>query len=268
VSYAQIYEKINRLGVDTLGKKTSVGVILNDTMENTNAAHMIKYTHSTLYTIGLALDSLLYVAPGTPTFTSSPLTVSFGSYAGCSNCSNTSRLFGDTVTQTVLNWTIVLGTKALTSQKLNNAIGSISTALRTHTHVSTFTSSRAYADTITDGTTQKTGSLTIAFYSHNYTGVSSADSISDAQMISGLTKTLSNSKPGSLGTISPSAQYIYVCYPDGLAAATFTVNGLPNTDWKYWTRTHVNESGRSTTYKFYRHTTSGVLTGSYAIVVN
>ena len=65
--------------------------------------------------------------------------------------------------------------------------------------------------------------------------------------------------------MSPSGQYVYFAYPSSFGVATFTVNGLLNTDWSLTTRAFVNASGYSEPFHIYR--SNNLLTGTYVIAI-
>lgn len=169
---------------------------------------------------------------------------------------------GTTVTSTQLDWVI---NDTVTSQSLNNSIGSISAALRTYTHTSTYSTNRTYTLSVDDGSGHTdTASTQIRFLNSNYYGVSSNTTLNDGQ-INALGHSLSSSK-AQTRSLSPSAQYIYIAYPSAYGSATFTVNGLSNNDWTLSTQSHTNASGATVSYNVYR--TNNLLTGTYTIGVN
>ena len=206
--------------------------------------------YPSLTTVDAALGQLLYVAPGAPSVSNSVGTVEVGT----------------TITSVVLNWSIALGSVPLSTQNIDNGIGSISTALRTYTHSGqSITSNRSYTVSIGDGATNKTGSTTVAFSYRRYWGVSASSSLTDANII-GLTQEFAASRGKTISGLTAAGQYIYVAYPDSWGAASFTVNGLPNTDWVLVQRAFVNASGNSSTYRIYR--SGNLLTGTYTVVLS
>lgn len=170
---------------------------------------------------------------------------------------------GATVTSTVLTW--VLSGGAITSQSLNNSIGSMNIALRTTNHSSSYTTARTYTLTVSDGTTTPTASTTITFYSKLYWGASAqtASTITDGQIIA-LSGAFATSR-ATTQTISTASTYIFFCYPASFGAATFTVNGFPDAGWTLVTRNFVNASGGTVSYNIYQHTLATI--GSFTVQV-
>ncbi len=170
---------------------------------------------------------------------------------------------GSTASSTILDWT--LSGNAPTNQSINQGIGSVAVGNYTKTDSSSYSTNRTYVLTITDGVTTNTASTSVSFLNKEYVGVSATvpASISDGQIIA-MTGSFATSRAISFSA-SPSAQYIYVAYPASFGAATFTVNGLPNTDWTLTTRNFVNASGATVSYRIYN--SNNLLTGTYAVVV-
>jgi hypothetical protein len=206
-------------------------------------AEEIAYASST---VAAALDSLLYVAPS--------VSLSGGS----------SNEIGATISSVVLNWSV---NKTITSQSLNQSIGPIIPAtVRTYTHSGqSITSNRTYTITVNDGTHDATDSTTVAFYYSRYWGVSSNATLTDTQ-IKALSSELASSRSQSR-SMTASAQYLYFCWPDDWGTPTWTVNGLPNTDFNLVRNdTFVNAAGYSYTIRLYR--SGNLLTGTYTVVVS
>ena len=205
----------------------------------------ITFDNATYPTVESALNGLLYDAPTITSFTNNKNSVENGS----------------TVTSTQLDWTI---SGTITSQSINNSVGSLATGLRTTTHSSSYSTNRTYTLTISDGTTTTTKNTTITFLNSNYYGVSANTSLTSGQ-VNALSNALASSKTQTR-TITATDQYIYIAYPSAYGAATFTVNGLLNNDWTLSTQSHTNASGATVSYNVYR--TNNLLTGTYTIGVN
>lgn len=169
---------------------------------------------------------------------------------------------GSSVTSTVLTWTL---NRAVNTQSLNNSIGSITASLRTYTHTSAYSTDRTYTLTVDDGTTTIAASTTVAFQHKRYWGVSSNTSLNDAQIIA-LSKELSSTRVKSITGLTPSAQYLYFCYPASQGLATFSVNGFVVTDFVLSVQNHVNASGNTTSYNIYR--SANPLTGTYNMAIS
>ena len=212
-----------------------------------NATDVI-YDNAIYTNVALALDHLLYVSPGVS------MTTSVGN-----------QEIGTTITSTPLNWSISLGSGiSVESQSIDQGIGSLTPSLRTYTDTASYTTNRTYTLTVHFGNGEtKTANASIGFYWSRYYGMNSSSTLNDSQ-INALTPALATGRTNSF-TLSPSGQYIYVCYPAAWGAASFTVNGLLNTDWTGVTQTHVNAAGGSTSYYVYR--TNSLLTGTYIIGV-
>ena len=171
---------------------------------------------------------------------------------------------GTTVNSTALTWTLGGGTA--TNQYLDNGIGVVSIASRSYTDTASYTSSRTYHLGVTDGVTTNTAATSINFYSKEYWGASSqvAGSITDAQIIALSGSAFATSRT-TTQTIATSSTYMYFCYPAAFGAATFTVNGFPDTGWTLVTRNFVNASGASVSYNIYQHTLATI--GSFVVQV-
>ena len=209
-------------------------------------ATAVSYTNPTYPTVGSALDYLLYVSPGITSFTNTINQVEIGT----------------TVTSTTLNWTL---NKTMTSLSLNNGIGSITPSLLTYTHSSSYTTDRTYTLTASDGTNTAIANTSIYFRYSRYWGYNASASLNDGQ-INALSHELATDRLQTRNGLAPSSQYIYIAYPAAWGAATFTVNGLPSTDWTLSVQSHTNSSGNTSSYNVYR--TNNLLTGSYNVVVN
>ncbi|MFA5187682.1 MAG: hypothetical protein WC551_14470, partial [Patescibacteria group bacterium] len=206
----------------------------------------VTYHDPTYPNVEAALDYLLYVNPSITSFTNTVNQVEIGT----------------TVASTTLNWTI---NKSVTSESLNQGIGFITPSLRTYTHVDSYTTDRTYTLTVNDGTNNTSASTSVYFRYKRYYGTNASATLNDGQIIS-LTGELSTSRVQTRNGITPSNEYIYIVYPAAWGTATFTVNGLLNTDWTLTVQSHTNSSGYTANYNVYR--TNNLLTGSYNIGVN
>ena len=93
-----------------------------------------------------------------------------------------------------------------------------------------------------------------------YYGVSANTTLTEAQVLALASASITSRATTQL--FSPTTQYIYLCYPASLGAATFTVNGFPSTAWVLTVVT-VN----SVSYNVYR--SLNLLTGTnYSIVIS
>jgi hypothetical protein len=67
-------------------------------------------------------------------------------------------------------------------------------------------------------------------------------------------------------TMDGEGRYIFIAYPQGFGAATFTVGGLPNSAWTVATNSYTNTSGYVTNYLIYRTDTIQNGTGINIVV--
>jgi hypothetical protein len=209
-------------------------------------ADTVPYGRNTFATVGDALDSLFYVSPSVTSFTNDVGTIETGG----------------SISVVSLAWAF---NKSISSQSINQGIGSLPAAQRSFAVSGAFTSSTTFTLSAQDDhATSCNGNTTVSFMQKRYWGVSSNSSLNDAQIIA-LNSEFSSSR-SQTRTMAPSAQYLYFAYPASFGAATFTVNGLPNTDWTLIQRSFVNASGYSESYRIYR--SNNMLTGNYQIAVS
>lgn len=168
---------------------------------------------------------------------------------------------GQTVNSTVLTWT--LAGSAVTSQSINQGVGAVPVGTLTATDSASYTASRTYVLTVGNGTTNVSASSAVTFMQKAYWGASSVSGLSDAQVIA-LSSAFASGR-SETQTITASAQYIYFAYPASFGAASFVVNGLPNTAWNLTTRSFVNASGYTSSYDIYQ--SQNLLSGTYTISV-
>ena len=242
---------LNSIGsnVATIDSSGNINIISGSRYKingSTLDATAVSYVNPTYPTVGSALDYLLYVSPGITSFTNTINQVEIGT----------------TVTSTTLNWTL---NKTMTSLSLNNGIGSITPSLLTYTHSSSYTTDRTYTLTASDGTNTAIANTSIYFRYSRYWGYNASASLNDGQ-INALSHELATDRLQTRNGLAPSSQYIYIAYPAAWGAATFTVNGLPSTDWTLSVQSHTNSSGNTSSYNVYR--TNNLLTGTYNVVVN
>lgn len=102
-----------------------------------------------------------------------------------------------------------------------------------------------------DGAVEQNDSVTVQFLNGVYYGVSES-TIYDENLISSLTKTLSDNKSRSL-TLNPgSNEYIYYCIPDRLGEVIFRVDGFEGGFEVMATIPFSNINGYTENYKIYR----------------
>lgn len=211
-----------------------VSVVENKIANIEPEAADIAYTNEqypTMQTLQDAMDKLLYITP--------TVTISGGN----------NYEIGYTKTSTTLTWT---WNKTITSQSLNQGIGSLDPALRTYTYNTAITSDKTFTITGTDGTTQKSASTSVKFLPKRYWGVSTETSLTDAQIIA-LSNELSTSRTQTRTFNCSGGKYFYfvirTSYCSGIA---FKVGGLAFSDMDVTTRNVVNAQGYSASYNIYR----------------
>jgi len=210
-----------------------------------DSADLISYDNPTYTTVDSALDALFYVSPDVSSFANNRNNVEIGT----------------TITSTILTW---VNNKTMTSESINQGIGSITPSLLTYTDNTSYSTNRTYTITVGDGTNTDQASTSVTFLNKRYWGVSANTTLNDAQIIA-LSSELSSTLAKSFSS-TPSAQYIHYCFPNSFGDPSFTVNGLTNNDWTENIQTHVNASGNSTSYSCWR--TNNLLTGTYSIGAN
>lgn len=217
---------------DTAGTGTDKWTALSS--GNITDAASVTYSNAgspTLTDVKLALDSLLYV------------NVAISSMAGGS-----SNEVGSTVANVSLTWVI---NKTVTSQSLNQGIGAIAVALRAWAITgANLTSNTTYTVTAGDGVTTDTGSTSVSFYHKFYWGLDPDTTVTDPEIIAFSSQF--DTGRANTKTFTAAGQYIYFAYPASWGAASFKVNGLPNTAWTLLTRAFVNASGASESFNIYR----------------
>ncbi len=205
----------------------------------------IPYQNGTYTTVSAALDALFYTAISITSFTNDQTVIETGGSA----------------VDVTLTWAL---NKSPTTQSLNQGIGTLSTSARTYTQSGSFTTSRTYTLTASDGTTTTNGNSSVTFMQKRYWGTNANTSLNDAEILA-LSSEFSSSRSQSR-TIIAAGAYVYFAWPASYGTGTFTVNGLPNTAWTLVTRAFVNASGYSESYNIYR--SDNLLTGTYTIVVS
>lgn len=169
---------------------------------------------------------------------------------------------GITVSSTVLNWTT---STAPTTLSLNQGIGSISSGLTTYTDTASYSTSRTYTLTASDGTCSPTANTSVTFLDSNYFGVNSSATLNDTQ-INALSSSLSSTRVQTHNGLTPAAQYLYIAYPASYGVGTITVNGFLDNSWVLAVQNHTNASGSTSSYNVFR--SANLLTGTYNVSIN
>lgn len=202
-------------------------------------ASTISYHNVTYNTVEKALDKLLYV----------PVTVGIsggGTYE-----------IGTTINTVNLTWST---NKDITTQSINNGIGSLAPEVRNYTHSGqTITSNRTYTITVNDGTQNGTSSTTVAFMYKRYCGTSSNTSLNNSQILA-LGSEFSSTRVQNRTFDCTGGTYFYIVYPASWGTATFKVGGLSFSDMILSTQTITNAVGASVLVYVYR--VNNIQTGS------
>lgn len=200
-------------------------------------ATQVAYTNSgypTLDTVAKALDKLLYVALSSSGFSNTVGTVDIGR----------------TITDVTLNWSY---NKSVTSQSINQGIGSLAIGLRTLALSGlSLTTDTTYTLTASDGTTTVTPSTSVLFRNRRFWGVS-ADAVPDETTLTGLSNELSASRVQTR-TLNGGGNYLYFAWPSSFGTPSFVVDGFASTAWEKTTISHTNAYGYTVNYDIYRST--------------
>jgi len=209
-------------------------------------ANTITYSNTaypSLTTLQAAVDQLLYAPPVISGFTNSVGVVEIGR----------------TITTVPMTWSL---NKTMTTLSLDNGIGSLSPSAVSYSHGSqSITANRTYTLTASDGVNSTFATTSVVFQSKRYWGANASASLSDAQILALAGSEFATTRVKSSFSVAGAGGYIYYVFPDSFGTPSFTVNGLVYTDLVLVTRTVVNASGGSVTYRIYRtgSTQSGTL---------
>lgn len=214
-------------------------IVLNKKQIPDLPAEKIEYHNSEYPTVEAALDKLLYVSPNV-------------SISGGGDYED-----GYTKATTTLTWS---WNKTITSQSLNQGIGSLSPSLRTYTYETPITSNTTFTITGSDGTNSKSASTSVVFKPKRYWGVSTKTELTDSDILA-LSQELSTGRTQSRTFNCSGGKYFYfvirASYCSGIA---FKVGGLAFSDMICTTRDVVNVQGKSAIYNIYR--VNNIQTGS------
>jgi len=182
---------------------------------------------------------------------------------------------GSTVSNVTVGWTISptnatyalrqLGGAGATNTITNNA----STLAFSNLSLSNDTT---WTLTVGDGQgVTNTATTAVLFQNYIIWGRSTNTTLDNAALQSlhtsggGANRAFSTSRNRSI-TLDGGGQYLYIAYPAGFGAATFTVGGLPNSAWTVSTNSYTNASGYATNYLIYRTDTIQNGTGINIVV--
>jgi hypothetical protein len=198
-----------------------------------------------------ALDGLLYVSPIVNASISTPA----GGVVQIGSTVNTIGVSWDT--NKVMTSVTITGTGAPATNYAPATSGVITITGQALTSDTTYTMYCTDLELATD-----TGTATVLFRYARYWGVGTLTSLSDSQ-INALSYELTTTMVKTV-TYSLSNQYFYYIYPVAWGTATFTIGGIENVPIVS-TITHINSSGNSSSYYFYR--SANLLTGSITVVI-
>lgn len=135
---------------------------------------------------------------------------------------------GQVITNITLNWSY---NKEVTSQSVNNGIGSLGVALRTYIHSPiVISNTTTYTLTASDGTNIITPNATLNYYHRRFWGISGNSFLTEAEIELGSTE-LSNSKSKSIIFDCTGGKRFWYAYPVIYGTSYITVNGFPFSSW-------------------------------------
>ena len=103
----------------------------------------------------------------------------------------------------------------------------------------------------------KTKTVSLKFYNGIYYGKSNNTNY-NAQLISSLTKVLSNSKNRTITVNASDGEYIYYCVPTRLGQCNFNVGGFDGGFDKVATIDYMNSNSYTEQYDIYKSTNAGL----------
>jgi hypothetical protein len=206
------------------------------------SADKVEYNNGSITTVQQALDQLLYVAPSITSFSGG------GTYE-----------VGQSIASVNLAWAL---NKAVTSQSINQGIGSLDVGLRSYTHTPStpIRSNVTYTLTVSDGKNSASKSTSLAFRYKRYWGVSTSDTLDNAGVLA-LSKELTTGRTQSRTFNCSGGKYFYFVIPaEYCNGISFKVGGLAFSDMDVKDMAVVNESGATVNCKVYR--SKNIQTGS------
>jgi hypothetical protein len=171
---------------------------------------------------------------------------------------------GTTISNVSLIWTITPTNLVLSNQTLSPSIGSVDVSLRaTNLTGLSLTSNTTWTNVINDGlgfnnSIVTNSSASIAFRHYLSWGRSSLTNLGNSEIQSlhttggGAGKGFATARQKTGISMTVSNQYVYFAYPASFGAATFRVNGSPNSAFTNTTVSYTNASGNVTSFLIYR----------------
>jgi hypothetical protein len=161
---------------------------------------------------------------------------------------------GQSVSEVILTWTI---NKPVTSQSINQGIGSLATGLRTYQANISFSTDRTFTLTVSDGTTQVMANAAVNFQLRRFWGVSNNTVLTNADILALNSEFAGNTTSGNRSKAitydCTGGRYPYLCYPSAWGLpANVTINGLAFSDFLVTVQTVTNTSGGVASYNVIR----------------
>jgi hypothetical protein len=182
---------------------------------------------------------------------------------------------GSTVNDVTVGWTISPTNATYALRQLVR--GTNTNTITNNSSTLAFTSLGLTNDTtwtLTVGDGQgvtNTATTSVLFQNYMTWGRSASTNLNNASLQSlhtsggGANRAFATSRSRSI-TLDGGGQYLYIAYPQGFGAASFTVGGLPNSAWTVFTNSYTNASGYATNYLIYRTDTIQNGTGINIVV--
>jgi hypothetical protein len=168
---------------------------------------------------------------------------------------------GSTVSNVTVGWTIAPTNATYAARTLIGAGQTNSITNNASTLALTglaLTSNTTWTLTVGDGLgVTNTATTAVNFLNYMIWGRSTNTTISNSNIQNlhttggGASRAFATSRSRSF-TMDGGANYIFIAYPAGFGAASFTVGGLPNTAFTLTTNSYTNASGYATNYLIYR----------------
>ena len=168
---------------------------------------------------------------------------------------------GSTQNSIVLSWTYP---RDPVSQVFEGS--SVLPTLRTETYTTPTTAAKTFTLVATiEGGIIKTKTVTVPFYNGIYYGKSSSLTF-DADLISSLTKVLSDTRARTISVTAGVGEFIYYCIPTRLGVPSFTVGGFTGGFTNVATLSFTNPSGYTENYDVYKSDNANL--GATSIVIS
>ena len=158
---------------------------------------------------------------------------------------------GSTVSVTV-KWSY---SQDIKTQTINNE--EIETSLREKTYDLISNNTDYTLKATSNNDIDKTKTVSLKFYNGIYYGKSNNTNY-NAQLISSLTKVLSNSKNRTITVNASDGEYIYYCVPTRLGQCSFNVGGFDGGFDKVATIDYMNSNSYTEQYDIYKSTNAGL----------